>query len=214
MNSYFILKICATAIFAYLAGSIPFGVIFTRIFANEDIRKKESKNIGATNVLRVAGIIPGCLTLTGDMLKGAVPVLTAYYYCAGLNNNVPGALTITIVGLSAFLGHLYPIYTKFKCGGKGVATAAGSIFVISPETGLMSMLIFIILIFFYNRVSAASLGAAAALPVLLWLFEHSIILSGYAFITGALIFYRHTDNIKRLLAGTEPTIKNKTEQKK
>ncbi len=213
MNNYFILKICATTIFAYLTGSIPFGVIFAKIFANEDVREKKSRNIGATNVLRVAGIIPASLTLAGDMLKGAVPVLIACS-CAGCNNNVPGKIAITIVGLFAFLGHLYPIYTKFKCGGKGVATAAGCIFVISPETGLMSMLIFIILIFFYNRVSAASLGAAAALPVLLWLFEHSLILSGYAFITGVLIFHRHADNIKRLLAGTEPTLKNKIEQKK
>jgi len=212
MDNYFILKICANIMFAYLTGSIPFGVIITRIFANKDIRKKESRNIGATNVLRVAGIIPACLTLTGDMLKGAVPVLTACSY-AGLNN-VPGKIAITIAGLSAFSGHLYPIYTKFRCGGKGVATAAGCVFIISPEAGITSMLIFIILIFFCNRVSAASLGAAAALPVLLWIFEHSLILSGYGFITGALIFYRHTDNIKRLLTGTEPTLKNKIAQKK
>ena len=191
------------SVFAYLLGSIPFGLILTKRFASIDIRQKGSKNIGATNVRRVAGTMLGVLTLAGDLLKGALPVCLAVYAMAG---PLMGEIYLSVVALSAFLGHLYPVYTKFKGGGKGVATAAGCFIIISPIACIVAMLTFILFIFLSNRVSAGSLSGAAVLPVAVWLTSHSIPLTVCALITAIFIFFRHTTNIRRLLSGTEPAI--------
>ena len=193
------------SVFAYLLGSIPFGLILTKRFASIDIRQKGSKNIGAANVRRVAGTTLGTLTLAGDLLKGAFPVCLAVYAMAG-TDNLTGEIYLSIVALSSFLGHLYPVYTKFKGGGKGVATAAGCFIIISPTACIVAMLTFILFVFLSNRVSAGSLSGAAVLPVAVWLTSHSIPLTVCALITAIFIFFRHKDNIKRLLSGTEPTI--------
>ena len=111
-------------ILAYLFGSIPWGVILTRIFTPEDIRHKGSGNIGATNVTREVGVMPGILTLIGDILKGLLPVyLTLVIFDTA---DRVGDIYVSAVALAALLGHLYPVYLKFRGGGKGVATAAGS----------------------------------------------------------------------------------------
>ncbi len=125
-----IFKIVALPFFAYILGSIPFGLIIARLFTAVDIREEGSGNIGATNVRRVAGAIPGFLTLFCDVLKGALPVwialkITGY---SGLWNEI----YLSIVTVSVFSGHLFPVFMKFKGGGKGVAAAAGSFFVLSP----------------------------------------------------------------------------------
>jgi len=122
------------------------------------------------------------------------------------SDHVWGALYIAIVALSAFIGHLYPVYMKFKSGGKGVATAAGCFAVISPVAVAVAVLVFIMFICWLNRASLASLAAAAVLPFAVWKATGSGIMTGCAVLTMTLIFFRHTDNIKRLLAGTEPTI--------
>ena len=191
------------SVFAYLLGSIPCGLILTKRFASIDIKQKGSKNIGATNVRRVAGATLGTLTLAGDLLKGALPVCLAVYIMAGTSI---GGIYLSVVALSSFLGHLYPVYTKFKGGGKGVATAAGCFIIISPIACIVAMLIFIVFIFLSKRVSAGSLSGAAVLPVAVWLTNHSIPLTACAIITAIFIFFRHTDNIKRLLSGTEPVV--------
>ncbi|MEA3415737.1 MAG: glycerol-3-phosphate 1-O-acyltransferase PlsY [Thermodesulfobacteriota bacterium] len=193
------------SVFAYLLGSIPCGLILTKRFASIDIRQKGSKNIGATNVRRVAGTMLGTLTLAGDLLKGALPVCLAVYAMAG-TDNLTGEIYLSIVALSSFLGHLYPVYTKFKGGGKGVATAAGCFIIISPTACIVAMLTFIMFIFLSNRVSAGSLSGAAALPVAVWLTSHSIPLTVCALITAIFIFFRHKDNIRRLISGREPVI--------
>jgi len=190
--------------FAYLLGSIPWGLILTRLFTPINIRQEGSGNIGATNVMRTAGPMLGILTLTGDILKGAFPVGLAVSITA--SDHVWGALYIAIVALSAFIGHLYPVYMKFKSGGKGVATAAGCFAVISPVAVAVAVLVFIMFICWLNRASLASLAAAAVLPFAVWKATGSGIMTGCAVLTMTLIFFRHTDNIKRLLAGTEPTI--------
>ena len=191
------------SVFAYLLGSIPCGLILTKRFASIDIKQKGSRNIGATNVRRVAGATLGTLTLAGDLLKGALPVCLAVYIMAGTSI---GGIYLSVVALSSFLGHLYPVYTKFKGGGKGVATAAGCFIIISPIACIVAMLIFIVFIFLSKRVSAGSLSGAAVLPVAVWLTNHSIPLTACAIITAIFIFFRHTDNIKRLLSGTEPVV--------
>jgi len=190
--------------FAYLLGSIPWGLVLTRLFTSINIREEGSGNIGASNVTRTAGPKLGILTLAGDMLKGALPVGLAVSITEP--DIVWGVLYISFVALAAFMGHLYPVYMKFKSGGKGVATAAGCFAVISPGAFAVVVLVYIMVICGLNRASLASLSAAAVLPVAVWKATGSGILTGYAVLTMAFIFFRHTDNIKRLLAGTEPAI--------
>jgi glycerol-3-phosphate acyltransferase PlsY len=198
------IKYVALPVFAYLLGSIPWGLILTRLFTPVDIRQAGSRNIGATNVAREAGLKLGIITLAGDILKGAVPVWLAVSIRPA--NDVWGALYVAFVAVAAFMGHLYPVYMKFKNGGKGVATAAGCFAVISPVATVISILVFIMMVCWSNRVSLASLVAAAVLPVAVWKATHSQIITGCAVITTIFIYFRHTDNIKRLLSGTEPVI--------
>ncbi|MCD6274215.1 MAG: glycerol-3-phosphate 1-O-acyltransferase PlsY, partial [Deltaproteobacteria bacterium] len=190
---------------AYLIGSIPFGLILTSLFTSVDIRKNGSRNIGATNVKRLAGKKLGLITLVADMLKGAIPV---YFGSSVLLNYDAtwGRIGLSMVAFSAFLGHLYPVYMKFKGGGKGVATAAGCFFVLSPMASFTALLIFILFVCCFNRVSVGSLAATAVLPPAVWKFSGSLIMTEFAVIIGILIYYRHRENIKRLLAGSEPVM--------
>jgi len=203
------LKFIVLPLFAYLLGSIPWGIVLTRLFTSVDIRQLGSGNIGATNVRRVAGTTLGALTLAGDVLKGVLPVWLAVTITAP--NELWGEIYISLVALAAFSGHLYPIYMKFKNGGKGVATAGGCFVVISPMACVVAILVFILFICLFKRASAASLAAAAALPVAVWYFTGSGILTGSAVVTAIFIYFRHIDNIKRLLSGAEPSIRNKTD---
>jgi len=198
------IKYLVLPIFAYLLGSIPWGLILTRLFTPINIRQVGSGNIGATNVARMAGPRLGVLTLAGDILKGAFPVWLAVSMTTP--NEVWGDLYIALVAFAAFTGHLYPVYMKFKNGGKGVATAAGCFGVISPVALVILILVFIMFVCLSNRVSLASLAAAAVLPVAIWKATGSEVMLGYAIITTLFIYFRHADNIKRLLTGAEPAI--------
>ncbi|MDY6789792.1 MAG: glycerol-3-phosphate 1-O-acyltransferase PlsY [Thermodesulfobacteriota bacterium] len=194
-------------VFAYLLGSIPFGLVFTRIFTSVDIRKQGSGNIGATNVRRVAGTPIGLLTLAGDVLKGVVPVYaaTAISYPSPLIYEICVCLT----ALCAFLGHLYPVYMKFKTGGKGVATALGCFLVLSPVACLAALVAFLIVALSTNHVSAGSLAAAGVIPIAVWIKTNSLVMTACAAVITIFIAYRHQDNIKRLIAGTENVIRKK-----
>ncbi len=194
-------------LFAFLLGSIPWGVVLTRLFTSADIRQQGSGNIGATNVSRVAGPTMGLLTFAGDILKGAVPVYLALKF-AGQNQGVYDFF-LSIVGLSAFFGHLYPVFMKFKGGGKGVATSAGCFVVLAPLACLAALSAFVFFLIASRRVSAGSLAAAVVLPVVGWFSTHSWEITTAAAIMSVFIFIRHRDNIKRLLSGTEPTYKDK-----
>jgi len=192
-------------VLAFLSGSVPWGLILTRMFASTDIRKQGSGNIGATNVSRIAGTTLGAFTLLGDALKGALPVFFAVQMIpSGAAWNASG---ISLVAFSAFAGHLFPIYLKFKTGGKGVATAAGCFLVISPLGCLIAFLIFFIVMYWSNHVSAGSMAAAAVLPAAVWITTGSTVFSGTAVLIAILIGWRHTDNIRRLIRGTEPVIR-------
>jgi len=193
--------------FAYLLGSIPWGVVLTRAFTSVDVRQQGSGNIGTTNVSRVAGSTLGLLTFIGDVLKGAVPVYLVFIL-AGENQGT-GDLLLAIVALAAFFGHLYPLFLKFKDGGKGVATCAGCFVFLSPLACLSALLAFIVVLFSSNRVSAGSLAAAAVLPWMVWFSTHSLQITASAAIMAVFIFVRHTDNIKRLMSGTEPRFREK-----
>ena len=196
------------AVIAYALGSIPSGLVLTRMFTSIDIRKTGSGNIGATNVRRMAGNLLGALTLIGDVLKGALPVYLSIALFRGEAGNLPEIMT-AFVAAGAFAGHLYPIYLKFKTGGKGVATALGCFLVISPLAVLLTLILFGAVVKVTRRVSAGSLAAAAFLSPAVWLITGSAIFSVCALLIAVMIFIRHRGNIKRLLSGTEPALGEK-----
>jgi glycerol-3-phosphate acyltransferase PlsY len=209
-KTYAELTFSGLLLLAYLLGSIPWGLILSRIFARDDIRLKGSGNIGAANVARETGVIPGLLTLAGDILKGAVPVYLALLAFGPADGS--GDVYLSAVALAAFSGHLFPIYHKFRDGGKGVATAAGCFAVVSPAAVLAAFGVFIAMLVVTRRVSVASLSAAATLPVAVWIAADSAIMTAAAVIVALFIFMRHGENLKRLLAGKEAEFKLKKDR--
>ena len=189
---------------AYLCGSIPTGLILSRIIAGIDVRKYGSHNIGATNVYRILGKKLGGLTLLGDVLKGFLPVYLVY--------KITGSETWTsIAALATFLGHLYPLYLKFS-GGKGVATALGAFLFLSPQIIVINILIFVLVVGIFRYVSLGSVLAALAMPLLMCLFPSYQYPTSYiitATIIAILISYRHKENFKRIIKGTESKIGSK-----
>jgi len=187
---------------AYLLGSIPFGLIFAKIFGGKDVRQHGSGNIGATNVSRVAGPVAGVLTLLFDTGKGAVAVLIA---ARGAEHE---ASAMIFAGIGALLGHCFPVWLKFK-GGKGVATALGMYVALCPLATLVAVVMFVLVVAFWRYISLGSLSAAAAMPLLvyfLWAPGHApplVVTLGTLF-AAALLFYKHDANLQRLLDGTEP----------
>jgi glycerol-3-phosphate acyltransferase PlsY len=191
----------------YLLGSIPWGLVLTRIFSDVDIRKHGSGNIGATNVRRLAGTPLGVATLIGDVAKGVLPTYLAVIL--GPQAMMPVDLFVCASALAAFVGHLFPLYTGLQDGGKGVATAAGGIAVISPLSVVIALAVFLTVAVVSKRVSAGSLSAAAVLTPLVGGFTHSVIYATGALIMTLFIFYRHKSNIRRLLAGIEPSLRDR-----
>jgi glycerol-3-phosphate acyltransferase PlsY len=192
-------------IVSYLLGSIPWGLILTRRFSGIDVRRNGSGNIGATNVYRLGGARLAILTLTADILKGLIPVWIAVSITT---ESLGGHLFSSAVALAAVLGHLFPIYLRFKEGGKGIAVATGCFLVIAPVACTISMIAFILSVCLSNRVSLASLIAAILLPFTVWMTIGSVPITGSAGIVAGLIIIRHIPNIKRLISGTEHTFRN------
>ena len=195
-------------IISYLIGSIPSGLLLTKA-TGVDIRKQGSGNIGATNVTRLMGKKLGILTLLGDVLKAVIPMLAVHWYYLRSGMVVSPQevdLAVSLCGGAAFLGHIFPIYLKFK-GGKGVATALGVFIVVEPLAVLISLFIFIAVVYFTGFVALGSLLVTALLTLWIWLLggtpNHVLL----AFLIGVLIWIKHADNIKRLLAGTEKSMK-------
>jgi glycerol-3-phosphate acyltransferase PlsY len=197
-----LLKLIFLPFFAYLLGSIPFGLVLTRLLAGVDLRRHGSGNIGATNVRRTAGTRLGVATLILDAAKGAVPVLMAGTLADP--TTAMGAFFCGMVGFAAFAGHLFPVYLKFRTGGKGVATAIGIFLVLAPAAMGVALLVFVLMVCLFDRVSAASLSAAALLPLLAHLTGKPLALISWALTVAGFIFWAHRANIARLIAGREP----------
>lgn len=184
------------ALISYLVGSIAFGMVVTRVFGLGDIRRTGSGNIGATNVLRTGNKSAAAATLIFDMGKGLLPVLIASLFF--------GRDAAQVAGVSAFLGHLLPVWLGFK-GGKGVATYLGAMLGLSFVAGAAACATWICLAFLVRYSSAASLGAALLGPVWLWMLGSTDAVAASAFMC-ILIWVRHASNIRRLLDGTESKI--------
>ncbi|GHA58002.1 glycerol-3-phosphate acyltransferase [Amylibacter ulvae] len=187
------------AVLAYLLGSIPFGMVLARIMGLGNLRDIGSGNIGATNVLRTGNKFAALLTLIFDAGKGGVAVLIAHAMF--------GSAAAQIAGLFAFLGHCFPIWLKFK-GGKGVATFLGIVLALSFSTGLAACLSWLVAAIIGRISSAAALVSAALTPIWFYVFGMPSAI-GLGIILAALIWWRHSANISRLLNGTEPKIGKK-----
>ncbi len=187
------------AIGAYLLGSVPFGMVIARAMGLGNLREIGSGNIGATNVLRTGNKGAAAATLIFDAGKGAVAVLIA--------RALVGEDAAQIAGLAAFLGHLFPIWLRFR-GGKGVATFLGILLALNWVVGLAACATWLLFVLIFRISSLGALGAAALSPVwLFWAGSQQILL--LAIFLGALIYIRHAANIKRILTGTEPKIGRK-----
>jgi glycerol-3-phosphate acyltransferase PlsY len=181
---------------SYLSGSVPFGLLLTRWAGHGDVRQQGSGNIGATNVLRTAGKKLGALTLLCDALKGAIPV--------GVANLLMPEL-VAWCGLCAFLGHLFPVWLRFK-GGKGVATALGVMLAAAPAAGALACLTWLGVAKLCRISSLAALVGISALPLYTWLTQDHPALVALSAALAVAVVVRHHANIRRLLAGTESKI--------
>ncbi len=180
---------------AYLLGSIPFGIIVAAAFGKADPRSAGSRNIGATNVGRTAGRAAGILTLILDIGKGVAPMLA-------LRLLFPDPRLMTLTGIAAIAGHLFPVFLGFK-GGKGVATSCGVMFVVSPVATLLALAVFAVVVLAKRYVSLGSIIASASLPVFLSVLPGARVYVPMGVAVSILIIVKHRENIKRLVAGTE-----------
>jgi acyl phosphate:glycerol-3-phosphate acyltransferase len=188
-----------TAVLAYLLGSIPFGIVITRAMGLGDLRQIGSGNIGATNVLRTGNKGAALATLVLDAAKGGVAVLIARWLLA--------EDAAQLAGLSAFLGHLYPVWLRFR-GGKGVATFLGTLIALAWPVGLATCATWLVVALVTRTSSVAALFAAATCPLwLFWFGEGRMAL--LLILLTILVYLRHAENLKRIKAGTEPKIGQK-----
>lgn len=195
------------AVLAYLIGSISFAVVVSAAMGLSDPRSYGSGNPGATNVLRSGNKKAAILTLIGDAFKGWLAVWLAAHFGPGFGT-ASGDTAIALAAIAVFLGHLYPVFFRFK-GGKGVATAAGVLLAIHPVLGAATLLTWLIVAFFFRYSSLAALAAAVFAPIFdVFLFGPSVIALAILAMS-ALLFWRHRSNISKLIAGTESRIGDK-----
>ena len=186
-------------IIGYLLGSIPFGLVLTKLAGTKDIRSIGSGSIGATNVLRTGNKGLAAATLLLDALKGTAAVVIGGYF--------GGPNAAMLAGLGAFLGHLFPVWLKFK-GGKGVAVYIGILLGLFWPAAIVFCLIWLAMAFSFRYSSLSALVASFVTPLFLWWFGHPALSSLFVVLT-LLVFYAHRENITRLQAGTESRIGQK-----
>jgi glycerol-3-phosphate acyltransferase PlsY len=194
---------------SYLLGSTPFGYLLVRIFKGEDVRTSGSGNIGATNVARKSPAL-GIATLLLDAAKGLAAVLVARALFSGPHQQ----LIMTTAAFFAVLGHLFPVWLKFR-GGKGVATSLGAFVLLTPKSILCMVGLFLIIAVAFRYVSLGSVAVAAAFPLVAWALHEYVDSRQLIFIAlvSLLVIWKHRQNIGRLAAGTESKLGTKSESK-
>jgi acyl phosphate:glycerol-3-phosphate acyltransferase len=204
-----ILPYLVAAVVSYFLGSIPFGYLLVRIFTGDDVRASGSGNIGATNVARKSPVL-GVATLLLDAAKGLAAVwFVGKAFAGGPHHH----LLMTVAGLFAVCGHLFPVWLKFQ-GGKGVATSLGAFLLLTPKSILCMVGIFVFLAIAFRYVSLGSIAVAAAFPLLVWAlgeYREPLELLIIA-IVSVLVIWKHRQNIGRLASGTESKLGDKLKQ--
>ncbi|WP_374570889.1 glycerol-3-phosphate 1-O-acyltransferase PlsY [Phenylobacterium sp.] len=191
----------------YLLGSIPFGVIATRLGGAGDVRKIGSGNIGATNVLRTGRRDLALITLIGDGGKGALAVFLAWWFTRNNTEEAQAVLT-SLAGGAAFLGHIFPVWLGFR-GGRGVATFFGTLLAAAWPVGVLAALAWIVFAVMFRISSMAALAAAALSPIFVLMVARPYPILALSAFMAVLIYIRHIPNIRRLLKGEEPRIGDK-----
>ena len=190
------LEIISIILISYLFGSIPFGLILTKIFIGKDIRNIGSGNIGATNVLRSGNKFVGYLTLILDILKAVIPILFIKFYYSD---------QLYLASLSVFIGHVFPVWLKFR-GGKGVATYVGILFCLNYLSGLVFCIIWLLIFLIFKYSSLSSMTSSFCMPIFQYFFISDPFYYFY-FIMFIMIYYTHRENIKRLINKKESETK-------
>ena len=191
------MKLFSLILFAFLLGSIPFGVVVAKVYG-VNLKKVGSGNIGATNVLRAMGKGPALLTLVGDVLKGSLAVVAGRYF-------LHSASLEGIIGLSAIVGHNFSLFLRFR-GGKGVATSIGVLLIYSPKAGVLTVILWLIVMLVTRYSSLGAIVSFGVLPFGIYVLDYTQEKLIISVLIALLLIFRHTDNIKRLLQGTEPKI--------
>ncbi|HQW92858.1 MAG TPA: glycerol-3-phosphate 1-O-acyltransferase PlsY [Ferruginibacter sp.] len=211
------MKELALIILSYLIGSIPTALIISRRFFGIDIRDYGSGNMGATNTFRVLGSRYGTMVMVFDILKGMAAVMLYNFLPFYVNNDLERTNLMLGLGLSAVIGHVFPVFAGFK-GGKGVATLLGMVLAIQPVIAVSCIGIFVLVLFLTRYVSLSSILAAVALPIcVLWIWnENELLYRVFALIVAILVVVTHQKNIGRILRGVEsrvPIFKNRDKRK-
>ena len=203
------LTILAIVILSYLAGSFPTSIIMSKLFKGIDIRDYGSGNAGATNVYRIVGWQAALITVIVDIGKGTLATVLISQLRIGTPPAIFPSLFQILGGVSAIIGHSYPIFAGFR-GGKGVATGAGMVMGLYPIIFLICLSVFILLVMLSGLVSLASMSAAVTLPICVYLFKGStdLPLLIFSIIIPLFIIYTHRENIQRLLKGEEKSLDN------
>jgi len=194
IQSNYILAILLV-LFAYLSGSISTAIILCKVMRLPDPRSQGSGNPGATNIMRLAGKKAAAITLAGDLFKGLIPVLVA----SAITSD---PVTLALVCLCAFLGHLYPVFFRFQ-GGKGVATVAGVLIGLSWPVAIAVIITWLAMTFIFKISALSALTAALLAPLYMWYLEPSPVYLALMIFLSVLLIWRHRSNIKNLINGTE-----------
>ena len=190
-----------TPLAAYLLGSVSSAILISRLLGLPDPRTEGSRNPGATNVLRLGSKLGAVLTLAGDIAKGVLPVLATRWI-------LDEPVLLALAALGAFLGHLFPVYFRFE-GGKGVATALGVLAAIDWQLALILIATWLVVAAVFRYSSLAALVTAATAPIYLFWLTGEPVFVGLGVVLAALLFFRHSENIRRLLCGNESKIGKK-----
>ena len=190
-----IVYITLLVIFAYLLGSISTAIVTCKLMGLPDPRTEGSENPGATNVHKIGGKKAAVITLFGDLLKGLIPVLIGRFFGAD-------ELTLSLIALAAFIGHLYPVFFGFK-GGKGVATAFGVILGISLPVAVAILIVWLSVYYLFKISSLGALSTALVTPLFFYYIDGSVIYTVMSGLLSAMLILRHKSNIEKLINGTE-----------